>query len=131
MCIVTYIIIKTLKYVAFKFFNKLRGDLEILKTWEIETTTSVCECLVHAFVTSRIDYCYWIPMKMHIDDKLLVLVHCELHKGTPVYLALLLHRHMPIYFCMFHVSAWNGTVTGCLSAPARHCGTLYQLHYGI
>ena len=102
-------------------------------------TTGVCKCLVHAFVTSRIDYgnaivfgtpnhlmhrlemvqrsaariilqirrgdrqsmsevlrqLRWLPVRKRTEYKLLVLVHCALYEGTPVYLALLLHRHTP------------------------------------
>ena len=102
-------------------------------------TTSVCKCLVHALVTSRLDYgnamlfglsdrllhrlervqrsaarvvmqlrrddrrsitavlqhLHWLPVRKHIEYKLLMVVHTALYAGTPVYLASLLHRHSP------------------------------------
>ena len=38
---------------------------------------------------------HWFPVRKRTESKLLVLVHCALYEGTPVYLALLTHRHTP------------------------------------
>ena len=139
-------------------------------------TTSVCKCLVHAFVTSCIDYgkamlfgipdrlihllemvqrsaarivlhirrgdrqsisevlrqLHWFPVKKRTEYKLQVLVHCALYEGTPVYLALLLHRHTPRRSLRSAgVPRVNVEWYGRLSfACARQCETLYQLHQG-
>ena len=56
---------------------------------------------------------HWLLVKKRIEYKLLVVVHCALYEGTPVYLVLLLYHHTPGLSAgdlLLHVQPSNGTV---------------------
>ena len=46
-------------------------------------------------ITAVLQHLHWLPVRKRIEYKLLMVVHTALYAGTPVYLALLLHRHSP------------------------------------
>ena len=159
---------------AFYYLRQLRVIRKSL-------TTKACEALVHAFVSSRLDYCncllygvgetqlkrlqsvlraaarlvlrklkydsisadirdrlHWLPVKQRIEFKICVLVFKCRSNEAPVYLSEMLHavqrrrdttsvliRDSTMTFLDVHPFALDRAV---LLFPARHFGTVYQIH---